>query len=119
MLKQLNNYNTFLVDQFIKDFGGIIFLNAEPNHLYVDGNKTETTLGSKVQVILRGSEGVNEFEKLIIKFENIPVSEFEKVKKMTPIKLQGATGTLWGNGAFKNNLSIKADSFTVLSKDNQ
>ena len=117
--QQNHNYNTFLVDQFIKDFGGIIFLNAEENYLYIDGKKTETALGSKVEVILRGSEGVNEFEKLSIKFESIPVSEFEKVKKMTPIKLQGATGTLWGNGAFKNNLSIKAEGFTVLSKDNQ
>ena len=34
-------------------------------------------------------------------------------------RVQGATGTLWGNGTFKNNLSIKAEGFTVLSKDNQ
>jgi len=118
MLKKLNSYNKFLVDQFINDFGGIVYLNCEPNFLYIDGKKSETIKGSKVEVLLRGAKGVNEFEKLSIKFEDISVSEFEKVKKMSPIKLNGATAVLWGNGSFKNNLSIKADSFTVLSKDN-
>ena len=120
MLKDLNKYNKFLVDDFINDHNGILFLNAEENYVYVDGKKTETTQGSKIEVLLRGSDdGQNEFEKLNVKFENIPVSEFENVKKMSVISLKNATGTLWGNGAFKNNLSIKATGFKVVPKDRQ
>lgn len=120
MLKDLNKYNKFLVDEFIADHKGILFLNSEPNFLYVDGKKTETVQGSKIEVILRGSDtGQNEFEKLNVKFENVPVSEFENVKKMSVINLIGATGTLWGNGSFKNNLSIKATGFKVVPKDSQ
>lgn len=120
MLKDLNKYNKFLVDEFIADHKGILFLNSEPNFLYVDGKKTETVQGSKIEVILRGSDtGQNEFEKLNVKFENVPVSEFENVKKMSVINLIGATGTLWGNGAFKNNLSIKATGFKVVPKGSQ
>ncbi len=112
MLKDLNKYNKFLVDEFIADHKGILFLNSEPNFLYVDGKKTETVQGSKIEVILRGSDtGQNEFEKLNVKFEN--------VKKMSVINLIGATGTLWGNGSFKNNLSIKATGFTIGPKDSQ
>ena len=63
MLKDLNKYNKFLVDEFIADHKGILFLNSEPNFLYVDGKKTETVQGSKIEVILRGSDtGQNEFE---------------------------------------------------------
>ena len=120
MLKDLNKYNKFLVDEFIADHKGILFLNAEENYVYVDGKKTETVQGSKIEVILRGSDtGQNEFEKLNVKFENVPVSEFENVKKMSVINLIGATGTLWGNGSFKNNLSIKATGFTIGPKDSQ
>ena len=53
MLKDLNKYNKFLVDEFIADHKGILFLNSEPNFLYVDGKKTETVQGSKIEVILR------------------------------------------------------------------
>ena len=120
MLKNLNNYNKFQINEFIADHKGILFLNSEPNFLYVDGKKTETVQGSKIEVILRGSDtGQNEFEKLNVKFENVPVSEFENVKKMSVINLIGATGTLWGNGAFKNNLSIKATGFKVVPNDSQ
>lgn len=115
-LKQFLQFNT---GAFFDD-KKIMVLNVEPYYAYVDGNKTDQKLGTKINAIISSDNTKYSDDKMDNLFEKIsfkmPGIYDVNIKKMSRIKITKFEKVVV-YGQYQNQLSIEISKFEIL-KDN-
>lgn len=114
-MKGLRQFLTFDTDAF---FSGklLIALGVKPFFQYVNGERTEKILGSKIECVIGNDntkysnlETTNAFEKLSIKVIDDDNFKIENMTKFKILKFEKATVY----GQFQNNLSLEVLSENI------